>query len=528
MASSKKTPKNPGIASPSELRVMSNAVSTTDFPLIGAVPGSSKEGGSGTSRQVRPLEHGWQYVAPPYDFRELRRFYAENSWNKASVDAIVDCVVGYEVKLRVAKIVEEAAEEDERTGDPAQKELATHFFRTCGDRHPFENVLKEVQRDFENTGNGYLEVARENGVPKYLYYLPADTVRISFDRTKYEQIRGGKRAFFFPFSKENKDFGLNEVIHFYRPTAESYYYGVPEHLAALGAILGDMKARDYNLDKFESQMLASWALVFGGAVSAKTRAEVEDFFAAKLKKGDWQKPLIFGMDGTNLRVDEAIKFQRLSEDIKDMAFTMFRKMNRDEILAVRRVPPSRIAFFDNPRYQTSPEQSEQFRDEVVIPRQRLLEFQMNRVLQALGITDWEVDLPIMDLTEEAASAGVASAMVGSQSCKRNEIRKRFGLDPLTAEEGGEEIVKPQAQGQMPGAPGGGPPEQGGPPGAGGEGLSGLMQMLGGAPQPRKANPAPQTQPSAVPVRKSIEDPEEPGRVAKALKRLEQRLSGLLD
>lgn len=515
-----KTQKKQKAGSPSELRVLSNSVSTTDFPLIGAVPGNAKEGGSGASRQVRPLEHGWQYVAPPYDFKQLNRFYHENSFNKASVDAIVECVVGYEVKLRVAKVIEESADEqEEKTGDPAQKEVATHFFRTCGDRHPFENVLKEVQRDFENTGNGYLEVARENGVPKYVYYLPADTVRIAFDRTKYEQIRGGKRAFFFPFSPENKDFSLNEVIHFYRPCSESYYYGAPDYLAALGAILGDMKARDYNLDKFESQMLASWAMVFGGAVSAKTRQEVEDFFAQKVKKGDWHKPLIFGMDGTNLKVDEAIKFQRLSEDIKDMAFTMFRKMNRDEVLAVRRVPPSRIAFFDNPRYQTSPEQSEQFRDEVVIPRQRLLEFHMNRVLQALGVTDWEMDLPIMDLTEEASSATVATAMVNSQSCTRNEIRKRFGLDPLSPEEGGEELVKPQAAGGQPGAEGA---PQGGP---GNEGVGGLMQML--AQKPRNANPAPGTKPSAVPVAKSQQDEEPDGAIAKALGRLEKRLSDLL-
>jgi capsid portal protein len=499
----RKTPKAPGVSSPSELQVQSSGMSAADFPFAGgSVMGQNLEGGAGRSRQVRPLEHGWQYVAPPYNFVELRGFYDQNSWNKASVDAIVDTTVGYEIKIKLAAYLKDKDDADDKQGDEAQKAVAVAFNRNAGDRYPLEDVIKACQQDYENTGNMYIEIARENGIPKYCYYIPADTMRIHFDRTKYEQIRGGKRAFFFPFSEDNRDFSLNEIIHIAKPNAISYYYGVPEHLAAIGAILGDLKSRDFNLDKFESNMIASWAMVFGGSVSPKTRRMVEDFFDQKLKKGDWHKPLIFGLDGSNLDVDKAFKFQKMSDDMRDMSFTLFRKLNRDEILAVRRCPPSRIAAFDNPRYQTSPEQSEQFRDEVVMPRQRRIEHAFNRIYRCLGVIDYEFDLPVADLTAETTSAQIATNMTQTQSVKRNEIRKVLKLDPLSAEDGGDEIVKPQA-GAKPGEGGGGAP--GGP--LAGPSLSAQMSGL-------------------RPVAKSRED-RQSDMVAGALERLERRLANIL-
>ena len=447
------------------------------------------------------MERGWQYVAPPFNFVELTRMYDQVSWNKAAVDAIVDTTIGYEVKVKLASALKERDDADTQQGDEAQKEVANAFCRNGGDKQCLEDVLKLGQQDYENTGNMYLEVARENGIPKFIYFLPAHTMRIHFDRTKYEQIRGGERAFFFPFSPDNTDFSLNEVIHIAKaPNATSYYYGVPEHLASLGAMLGDLKARDFNLDKFESNMIASWAMVFGGQVSAKTRRMVEEFFETKLKKGDWHKPLIFGMDGSNLEVDKAIKFIKLSDDMKDMSFTLFRKLNRDEILAVRRVPPSRIAAFDNPRYQTSPEQSEQFRDEVILPRQRRVEHAMNQIFKCMGVTDWEFDLPVMDLTEKSEDAAIAVQMANTQSFKRNEIRELMKQDPLSKEEGGAEIIKPQTAAK-PGesGPGGGPVQ--------GPGLHEQLQGL-------------------RPVAKSREDAAE-NLVVGALERLERRLAKII-
>ena len=499
----RKSPKNPGVASASELTVQSSGMSATDFPFAGgSVMGANQgEGGAGRSRQVRPLEHGWQYVAPPYNFLELTEMGNQISWNKAAVDAIVDTTIGYEVKVTLAKHIEEAEDEENKEGDPAQKAVALAFNQNAGDKQCLEDVLKLAQQDYENTGNAFLEIARENGIPKYVYFIPAHTMRIHFDRTKYEQIRGGKRAFFFPFSPDNTDFSLNEIVHIAKsPNAFSFYYGVPEHLAALGAMLGELKSRDFNLDKFESNMIASWAMVFGGSVSTRTRQQVEEFFDQKLKKGDWHKPLIFGLDGSNLDVDKAFKFQKLSDDMKDMSFTLFRKLNRDEILAVRRVPPSRIAAFDNPRYQTSPEQSEQFRDEVVTPRQRRIEHAFNQIYKCLGVTDWEFDLPTMDLTEESTNADTGNKMAQTQSAKRNEIRKVMGLDPLSKEEGGDEIIKPQ--------PAQGKPSEGGAGGpVHGPSLSGQLAGM-------------------RPVQKSREDAQAEV-VAGALERFENRLAKIL-
>ena len=108
---------------------------------------------------------------------------------------------------------------------------------------------------------------------------------------------------------------------------------------------------------------------------------------------------------------------------------------------------------------TLPEQAETFREEVIYPRQRLLEHPLNLLFDELGITDWRCQMPTQDSTQQLANAKIAQAYVATQSVKRDELRALLELEPLGKDKGGEDVIAPQA------------------PGAGGAG--GLAAMLGG-------------------------------------------------
>ena len=159
-----------------------------------------------------------------------QRLYDQNVWNKAAVDAIVDSVVGYKLEL----VTSDELQANKQAGNPQQKATALHFLKVCGGKWPIEEVLKSCQRDFENTGNLYLELARDDaGRPAGLFYLPSNTVRRHKNYTVYRQMRGGNTAYFWEYGAPDKPANYGEVIHLYRPNYTSTYYGVPEHLAAL-------------------------------------------------------------------------------------------------------------------------------------------------------------------------------------------------------------------------------------------------------------------------------------------------------
>lgn len=409
------------------------------------IPGHRRGRSSGTDLT--------EWVPQPFDFQTLSDLYLQSAWNKASVDAIVDSVVGYQLEIEAVEVGGQ---------DNAQRELVKRWLEELGGDHPIENLLKAAQTDYENTGNMYFELARDaDGKPARLFHVPSATVWVRRDRERYKQRVGTREAMFRRYRSPTND--LREIIHIWRPNPVSDYYGIPDHLAALGAIIMDMHARDYNLDQFETAFTSLWALVVAGELPEEERVRIENKFKTLGRtRKSWLEPLVIravGADNPNV-----VQFHRLSSEIKEASWRELRRLCRDEILAVRRVPPSKVAQFETSRFQTLPEQAEIFRDEVVVPRQRALEFMFDRLLRELGVTDWRVVLPYTDSTQQQQVVDTAVRMVSTQSATRNEIRSVMGLPPLPADKGGDDLV-------------------GVPQGAGGGagGMGGLLGMLGAAP-----------------------------------------------
>lgn len=379
------------------------------------------------------------WVAPPLDLKELQSCYSESCWHKSCVDAKTDSTIGYEIGLKPSRLVQKDAKPNED-----QRKIAEDFIGGASPDCPLEFVLKSMQRDYENLGFCTIEVGRNklSGAPERLWYMPASTTRIHRVLQRVQQTISLDKREFPLYGAEDRKPGENEVLRIMVPNFRSAYYGLPDHLSVIGAIIGDIYARNFNLNRFKSRMLTNWAIAFNGTIGADTREKIKDYFQEALESGDVPDPLLLETGAAG--PDAGVKFQRLSDEIKDASFVVYRKCNREEISAVHRVPPNKITAFGDVKFQTSPEQAEQFRDEVVIPRQRLVEFHLNRLLADLGITDWAVSLPTADLTEDLQEAKRAQAMASTGVVRVDEVRAVLNLDPLGADNGGNEFVQAPA------------------------------------------------------------------------------------
>lgn len=96
------------------------------------------------------------------------------------------------------------------------------------------------------------------------------TVRVRADHDGFVQIREGLRRDFRtvgspPRADQESGQVQNEILHLYKYTPQSSYYGVPDIIPALASMLGDRAACEFNLDYFEHNAVPRLAIIVEGA-----------------------------------------------------------------------------------------------------------------------------------------------------------------------------------------------------------------------------------------------------------------------
>ncbi|MFO7948122.1 MAG: phage portal protein [Armatimonadota bacterium] len=369
-------------------------------------------------------------VEPPHCLDSLAALYTSNAAHKACVDAKVTNIVGLGYRFVPAGDEPDASEENLR--------LLEHLFNTCNAEMTFTEIMRAVWTDVECLGNGYLEVTRNShGEIDGFYHVPGVTMRVRSDRSGFVQIRDGRRRNFRPLGSEERlddETGeiQNEIMHFYKYTPQSSYYGIPDIIPALPAMLGDRAASEYNLDFFEHNAVPRMAIVIeGGQLSESLLQQIQHFMESEIK-GQGHKTLVLEAPGT----DTKVRIEPLTVgQAEDAGFVRYREQNREDVLMVHRVPPAKVTVIENANRANTYDQDKTFREQVVRPEQRRVEYRINQMIRSeLGIVDWEFDFREMDLSEALQEAEVAKIYHDIGAWTANEIRGHQGLRPIEGDE----------------------------------------------------------------------------------------------
>jgi HK97 family phage portal protein len=246
----------------------------------------------------------------------------------------------------------------------------------------------------------------------------------------YLQIRDTERRYFRALGAPEERDPLtgdpqNEVMHFKKYTPQSSYYGIPDIVAAMSAVVGDKEAREYNIDFFENHAVPRLAIIVeGGQLSDEVLAQIQEYMETEIR-GQGHKTLVLDVPGNDVH----IRLEPLTAAIpQDAAFLAYRRANRDEVLMVHRVPPSKITVVENANLANSQDQDKTFRDQVVRPEQRRIEYRLNRLIgEQMGVGDYRFEFQEMDLTEALQEAQIAQIYTTIGAWTPDEIRARQGL-----------------------------------------------------------------------------------------------------
>lgn len=387
-------------------------------------------------------------VAPLYNLEALAQLMEMNTYHYRAVQTKAwDTVgLGWTLKPVVEKPSEDGVEE------------AQTFLKAPHPEETLEEILTKWVQDYEAIGVGYLEMIRDPKVnPRAervpfvgMAHIPGHTMRAHKDGIRYVQQRGNRKVWFkkigapYDVHKQTGEvMGLGELNPTERATevlvirnysARSDYYGTPDILPALGAILGDKQREEYNIDFFENHAVPAYAVTVSGAdLDEETENQIKQYFQKDLKENR-HATLVLTAGGDPEGPPVEFKFEALSVDIKEASFRLYRKDNRDEILSAHGVPPYRAGIAETGSLggSTAAESTEIYKQSIINPRQEMIEARINRHIlrDAFGVTDYVIKFNEIDTRDENRDTDRYQKLFNMGALTPNKIRELIGEERI--------------------------------------------------------------------------------------------------
>jgi PBSX family phage portal protein len=412
--------------------------------------------------------NAFQCVQPPLNMDYLAKLYEVSDAHKAAVDAKTSNIVGLGFKFTETTKTKRALEDLEGQQDKISKfrrklsrarEDLSDLFDSFNEEDTFTETLIKVWKDYETTGNGYIEVSRKkDGTIGYVGHAPSTTIRIRQKRDGFVQIISNKAVFFRNFGDGNRkrddydenppvtdpfgnDDNPSELIHFKKYSPTNGFYGIPDIVAAKNAVAGSEFAARFNLDYFENKAVPRHVITLKGArLGTQTEAALLQFFETGLK-GQNHRSLYIPLPPDTADNKVELKIEPIEAGIQDASFNNYNKANRSSILMVHRVPIGKVSMAEGASLAVARDADKTFKEQVCGPEQAVAEKKLNRLTKEF--TDaFELDLNEMTLTDADTQSKIDERDVKNQIKTPNEIRADRGMTGL---KGGDKVVeiKPQ-------------------------------------------------------------------------------------
>ena len=398
------------------------------------------------SKQINPgtvYRNGYglfDVITPPYNMYELASYYDNSFANHAAIDAKVENVVGlgYDFEITDRTMLRFEMNDDDGQVERARRRIerlkleVRDWLESLNDDDSFEQTMVKFYTDVQATGNGFLEIGRTvSGEIGYIGHIPATTVRVRRLRDGFVQIIGQKLVYFRNFGAKNQnpitsDNRPNEIIHYKSYSPLNTFYGVPDILSAIQAVVGDSLASQYNIDYFQNKAVPRYIITVKGA---KLSADAEDkmfrFMQTGLK-GQNHRTLYIPLPGDTEGNKVEFDMKPIESGVQEGSFEKYRKQNRDEILIAHQVPISKLGGSDSAAIAAAMSQDRTFKEQVARPEQRNIEKVINKIIREK--TDiLQLKFNELTLTDEIAQSQILERLVKTQIITPNEAREILNM-----------------------------------------------------------------------------------------------------
>lgn len=387
--------------------------------------------------------NAFEVVLPPYNQDYLAKLYELSVPHKAAVDAKVSNIVGLgynfipsaEVKMKMDSFGSDKSDKYQKKLDK-WRQILSDKLDGMNEEDTFTEVLQKVWKDYETTGNGYLEVSRSeaNNAIGYIGHVPAATVRVRRRRDGFVQIIANKAVFFRNFGKKDadpigRDPNPSEIIHFKKYSPSSTFYGVPDIVPASGAVAGMKFSQDFNLDYFENKAVPRHVIVLKGAtINPRLAKNILEFFETGLK-GKNHRSLFVPLPAETDKNKVDLKIEPVEAGVQESSFDKYDKSNIAKILMAHRVPVNKIGLPEGVSLAVARDADKTFKEQVCRPEQQTAEKKLSKIFKDLQGSQYLFDFKLneLSLTDEDTQSKIDERRIKTGQRTPNELRVRDGF-----------------------------------------------------------------------------------------------------
>lgn len=326
--------------------------------------------------------------------------------------------------------------------------LPCHLFKLSPDRasksHLFNDVLHSLvyrsPNDWQTAnefwqmqmvnlclrGNSYNYIVRgESGRVVALHPIPVDSVSVDVqqqNRISYRVTIGEK-------GKERTEvFSPFEVLHFKTMTLDGILGVSP--IAYQGHLLGGaVEQRDHGNSVFANGSTPRGVLMVDGTLSDDAYTNLKD---------SWESSHGGTRNANRVALLEAgVKFEPISMSPGDVQLIETRKMSREEICGMFRVPPHMVADLSRATFSNISEQNLEFYRAAISPYLTSLETRMNYQLLGDSTREFRFDVSNLIRGNFTGEVDAYKKLLEIGVMSPNEVRARLDMNPR---EGGDDFV----------------------------------------------------------------------------------------
>lgn len=402
-------------------------------------------------------------IRPLFDPSQLAQISTRSSRLAKSIDIVAKNVVGlgWDIFENLTEDERRNITESQKVEIKKQSSDLTNFLDNSNPDMPFDVLMDLIKVNEETTGNGYLEIVRDNNndITEF-HHLPSRTMRIRKDEPGFVQLRGGKARFFIEFGSDlriDPESGKvvtgtvlreklgNEVIHFRVEHPADDFYGIPRWISAIPSVIGNRLSDERNINFMENDATPRLAIVInGGELDSASIESIQKFIQIQGQGVENAERVMVlqadrKMKGPQSGDAPKIEFHPLTIGInEDAAFLKYRQANNDEIKEVFGISDLFYGMSRDINRAAASVAKQVTNEQEFAPERRRIEHIFNKKIFpklpfATNLVKLEFKSPVInDLSTLADGFSKAAAAGGITP---NDIRKMIGIPlyPATAE-----------------------------------------------------------------------------------------------
>jgi len=332
----------------------------------------------------------YKLLQPPFSMSIMTRLSDLDPYLAGAVDAIAVNVSACDMELKWTGDGEENEKE--------RKELEEFFFDSNDPTNPMSlnEKIKACTVDFIELGSWNLEIVEGGSRNLDLIHAPAEFVRVKKDISGYMMVKNNEKVDFALYGDEKREEGTHQILRAINKQPGHRVYGKPMIYSLVNTVLINSLRDEKNLKWFDQGVLADLLILVEEIIGDGIKEQI----VADYQNTSDGEETMYILDGVGKSTIEQI-----TRTLEDKSQEALEGNGRQRVLSTLRVPPAKVAIYEDANRANSLTQDETFRNEVTKPIQDKFRFRFDHIIKyGFKYDNWKFvfkPLSLKDRKEEA-------------------------------------------------------------------------------------------------------------------------------